>query len=220
MAIWDAAKAGDLAEVERLVGQDRGLLDATDGLVGWTPLILASMEGHVGVVQWLLHQGMAVDGGICDKRTALWFACREGPTPVVRLLLERGTDPTIASLWDQTPLTVASSQGHLEVVRLLLGHPSARTTLNQRDDDGETALWYACYCGRGVVVRALLASGADPTIADKNGNTPMAVAKQLLGFSHEVTAEDRRKCVAALEVSFWSSSPLTLPKPLLPSSAG
>jgi hypothetical protein len=26
--IWDAAEAGDLAEVERLVGQDPGLLDA------------------------------------------------------------------------------------------------------------------------------------------------------------------------------------------------
>jgi ankyrin repeat protein len=32
--------------------------------------------------------------------------------------------------------------------------------------------------GRGGVVRALLESGADPTIADNDGTTPMAIAKQ------------------------------------------
>jgi hypothetical protein len=31
MTIWRATEAGDLAEVERLVGHDPGLLDAKDG---------------------------------------------------------------------------------------------------------------------------------------------------------------------------------------------
>jgi hypothetical protein len=37
--IWLAAKEGDLAEVERLVRQDPGLLDAKDGDYRWTPLM-------------------------------------------------------------------------------------------------------------------------------------------------------------------------------------
>jgi hypothetical protein len=45
MSIWQAAKAGDLSEVERLVGHDPGLLDAKGG-GGQTPLMLASREGQ------------------------------------------------------------------------------------------------------------------------------------------------------------------------------
>jgi hypothetical protein len=40
---WRAASTGDLAEVERLVGQDPGLLDAGER-TGQTPLMLASAD--------------------------------------------------------------------------------------------------------------------------------------------------------------------------------
>jgi hypothetical protein len=39
--IWRAAKAGDVGEVERLVGQDPGLLDARDD--GRTPALDARL---------------------------------------------------------------------------------------------------------------------------------------------------------------------------------
>jgi hypothetical protein len=58
--IWHAARAGDVGEVERLVGQDPGLLNARDG-IGFTPLMLASRRGHVGVVRFLLDKGAAVN---------------------------------------------------------------------------------------------------------------------------------------------------------------
>jgi hypothetical protein len=55
-----------------------------------------------------------------------------------------------------------------EVVRLLLGHPSAKDNINDRDDlDARRRWWWACYKGRGGVVKALLENGADPTTADK-----------------------------------------------------
>jgi ankyrin repeat protein len=57
-SIWGAARGGDLAEVERLVGQDPGLLD-TPNAHSETPLMHASREGHVGVVRWLLDHGAA-----------------------------------------------------------------------------------------------------------------------------------------------------------------
>jgi hypothetical protein len=55
-------------------------------------------------------------------------------------------------------------------------------------------------------VRLLLEGGADPTIADNHGTTPMAIAKQdapppLHNYPQpSVSAEGRRECVAALEV--------------------
>jgi hypothetical protein len=63
-------------------------------------------------------------------------------------------------------------------------------------------MWEACYRGRGVVVRALLEGGADPTIARNNGTTPVAIVKQINDLRYPVTAEGRRECVAALEVRY------------------
>jgi uncharacterized protein len=200
--IWNAASAGDVSEVERLVVEDRGLLDARIS-DGYTPLMLASMKGHVEVVRCLLDKGAAMNEGEGDGQTALYKACSEGHLPVVRLLVERGADPSIVDnvkAW--TPLIIASIQGHVEVVRSLLGHPGAKATTNQRAEERGTALWWACCFGRGGIVRALLESGADPTIAVQGIITPMAVAKHEGQLPQGVTVEGRRDCVAALEVSF------------------
>jgi ankyrin repeat protein len=97
MSIWDAVKSGDLAEVERLVGQDPGLLDAKDAEGWWTPLMYASEGGHVGVARWLVDKGAAMDERDRSQRTALWLASCHGHPAVVRLLLESGADPTIAT---------------------------------------------------------------------------------------------------------------------------
>jgi ankyrin repeat protein len=199
MSIWGAAMIGDLAEVERLLGEDPGLLDTKAG-GGRTPLMWASDKGHVAVVRWLLDQGAAIDDQDPDGFTALWLACSRGRTPVVGLLMERGADPTIAGERGTTPLVEASEGRRLGIVRVLLGHPNARATIQRRDDDGQTALWKACYWGRGDLARALLDSGADPTIADNDGITPMAIAKQ----EHHVKryTKGRRECVALLEVRY------------------
>jgi hypothetical protein len=185
-----------------------------------TPLMLASEKGHVEVVRWLLDHGAAINGGGIRRLTALFCASESGRLPVARLLLERGADPTTATRWGSTPLMAASLQGHLEVVRMLLGHPSAKATVNQRDKLGRTALWRACYNGHTEIVRALLESGADPSIAHNDGTTPMAIAKQEppppLPNHPELTisAEGRRECVAALEVSFCLPLFTCCPDPL------
>jgi ankyrin repeat protein len=204
--IWHAAMDGDVGEVERLIGQDPGLLDAGDE-DGWTPLMFASAKGHVGVVRWLGDEGAAInERDLQEGGTGLFLACCQGHAPVVRLLLERGADPTIADTGNSTPLMIASGQGHLEVVRVLLGRPSGKATVNHRNVSGRTALWWACCQGRGGVVRALLESAADPTVAEIDGTTPTAVAKEVTEQGadtpedRKISAEGRRECVAALEV--------------------
>jgi ankyrin repeat protein len=209
-AVGRAARLGDLSEVQRLIGQEPRMLDAFDGTVH-TPLMHASTTGHVRVVQWLLDQGASINHQHKFYRaTALWCGCHQGCLPVVKLLLERGADPTLAEFGGTTPLIAASGPGQLEVVRLLLAHPIAKTTLNHRANNGDTALWGASYEGRGGVVRALLESGADPTIVnDEYGTTPMAVAKEEI-MEDFITPEGRRECIEALEVKS-SSSPWSQP---------
>jgi uncharacterized protein len=156
----------------------------------------AAEGGHLEVVRWLVDQGAALDERSKDGQTALYVASEEGRTPVVRLLLERGADPTVADRFHLTPLSRASSTpGHLDTVWCLLDHPSAAATINQRDKWGLTPLWRACYTGQGGVVRALLERGADFTITDDGGRTPMAVAQE----------GNNPSCVEALQVSSPSS---------------
>jgi ankyrin repeat protein len=199
--IWQAARAGDAVEVERLVGQDPGLLDARDSQ-GMTPLMWASKWNLMGVVQCLLDKGAATDERANGGWTALWLACFEGHLRVVRLLVEKGADPIIADEEGWTPLLVASFEGHLEVVRVLLGYPSVISGIDDTKRCGATALWGACHRGSVGVMRALLESGADPTIANKRGMTPVTIAKRHppAQSRENITAEGRRECVAALEV--------------------
>jgi ankyrin repeat protein len=85
-------------------------------------------------------------------------------------------------------------------VRCLLDHPSAAAIIDHRGMNNRTALWSACEGGYAPVVRALLEKGADPTIADSWGKTPMDVAKE----------KHRLACIEALSVecSLRPRSPL------------
>jgi hypothetical protein len=200
LTFWEAVLGGNEDEVERLLGEDPGLLNTTVG--DSTPWSTALHLGHVGVLRCLLDKGRAIDERNGYGWTALGEACLDGRTPVVRLLLERGADPTIVGPRGWTPLMVAALKGHLEVVRSLLDHLRAGITINHRSDEGGmTALCSACLYGHPKIVRALLESGADPTIAfqGQDRGTPMAIAKHA-GLPDGVTAEGRRGCVAALEV--------------------
>jgi ankyrin repeat protein len=211
---WGAAKHGDRSEVERLLGHDPGLLDVKNP-DSRTPLVVACKEGHVEVVRCLIDKGAATNTQGALGGTALYCACDCDRLPVVRLLVERGADPTVATVGGSTPLIAASRQGHLEVVRFLLNLPSVKATINHRRLSGQTALWDACLTGRGAVARALLARGADPTTANTNGTTPVATAKAHHHLpSPYVSAEGRRECVAALEVS-TCPTPLTLARVVL-----
>jgi hypothetical protein len=92
----------------------------------------------------------------------------------------------------------ASRFGRAEIVRMLLDHTAARGTLNHQDNQGCTAVWTACWMGKGVVLRLLLQKGADPTIEDNDGTTPMAIASR--PFAGPRLSAGRAACVTELQV--------------------
>jgi ankyrin repeat protein len=208
--IWQAVRSGSVRNVERLVGRHPGLLHARDA-GGVTPLMCASEEGRLRMVRWLLDKGAVMDERDFQGRTPLYKACSAGCTAVAKLLLRRGADPTIADHNRMTPMMLASCQGSVSVLRRLLRHPCARATLNDRSRLGETALWWASRKSRGACVRALLRAGADDTIANIMGITPMAIVQ----WERQVwwwvrVSPGISATIAALEVSLPPSSPLHL----------
>ena len=110
---------------------------------------------------------------------------------IAEQLLLKGADPAIRDVYGWTPLMLAAMYGPLDLVLQLLKDPRVISTIDSRSDDmGENALTNACSTGRADVVSALLAAGADPMVADAEGETPMDIAKHF----------DHSQCVRGLEV--------------------
>lgn len=143
-SLLEAAKAGDLASVQRFFDEKTGDLRARDA-AGWSALTWAACNGHVHVVMFLVEQG-AVDAEAEQKTTAeastteqgeeeeeelapvtrvcttspLHWAAYKGHAHVVWTLLLGGMSPLGLDSEQNTPLHLASSGGHLAIVKTLL----------------------------------------------------------------------------------------------------
>jgi len=71
-------------------------------------------------------------------------------------------------------LIVASQMGDIDRVRLAIAKGA---NINAQDENGGTALHWAVFYEHGNIVRLLLMHGANPYIKDKNGITPIDVAR-------------------------------------------
>jgi hypothetical protein len=106
-----------------------------------------------------------------------------------RYLLEQGVAPAQVSLNGFPPLVYVARGDKAEdpeKVALLLAWGAAVDAVGPR---GRTALHYAAAGGHAQVVRVLLAHGADRSLRDESGATPLALAQ----------AAGKREAVKALE---------------------
>jgi uncharacterized protein len=142
-----------------------------------------------------LRDDRGPDGVLQAGTTSLARAAKGGDVEVVRLLLAHGANPSLPTVPGVTPMMMAAGTGYsgrdsrgryqteeqaMEIIKLLL---DAGADINQRANDGGTALHGAAGRGRNELVKMLVASKADLTIKDARGRTAADVANGVGGGS-------------------------------------
>ncbi len=135
-----------------------------------------------------LRDDRGADGLLTVGTTPLLRAAKAGDAEAMRLLLAHGADPGLPNARGITPLMAAAGMGSTTIdtrgrykteaqavaaVAQLLDHGA---DANQRDNNGQTALFGAATWGWNDVVRALAARDADLTVRDIRGRTAADVA--------------------------------------------
>jgi uncharacterized protein len=142
--------------------------------------------------------------------TALARAAKGGDVEVVRLLLAHGANSVLPTVQGVTPLMMAAGTGYsgrdsrgryqtdeqaAQIIKLLL---DAGAAINQRANDGGTALHGAASRGRNEIINLLVASNADLTVKDARGRTAADVANGVGGGAFGRVAQTYPETAALL----------------------
>ncbi len=173
-----AVQAGDVVHLEELVATKTDL-NQRDGN-GRTAVHIAAFASHEAILRVLAKAGAdmnALDNQVYD---AVTIAAVANDPELMSVALELGNKATnVTSIYDGTALIAAAHLGHDEVVRRLI---AAGAPLNHVNNLGWTALIEAVILGDGgprhiATVKALVTAGADISLADRSGVTPLEHAQ-------------------------------------------
>ncbi len=165
-AIHDAARSGDLEQIQRLIvkGSDVNAKATRDE----TPLVVAALAGKGEIASYLLQRGADIDARTSSGLTPLHAAAYAGHDDIVRLLVARGADIDDAgNAYGVTPLHLAAEENHVTTVKALLSLGASVIAL---ESNGYSAVSRAGWREHWDVVDALLAQGAGCQPAEKVGD--------------------------------------------------
>jgi ankyrin repeat protein len=174
-----AAWRGDVPAIERLAAGGKAALEARDAH-GRTPLHVATFARQRGAVRALLKAGADTAAFESGRYDAVTIAAVADDEETLRLLLALGASAKlVTSRYDGTALIAAAHLGHDGVVRQLI---AAGAPLDHVNNLHWTVLIEAIVLGDGgarhqATLEALLKAGANTQLADRSGQTPLALAR-------------------------------------------
>lgn len=144
-----------------------------------TPLLLAAIHDHVDVARLLVPLGASPDAQDYRDDSAWLVTGVTGSVPMLETLLPAHPDLALRNRYGGTALIPASERGHVRYVRRVV---RTGIDVNHVNDLGWTALLEAVILGDGSrpyrqIVRTLLRAGADASIGDNAGVTPLQHAR-------------------------------------------
>ncbi|MGH8681111.1 MAG: ankyrin repeat domain-containing protein [Burkholderiales bacterium] len=173
-----AAARGDAAEIERLVARG-AKVDVRDGYAR-TPLHVAAYGRHTDAMRALVKAGANPNALEHDRYDIVTIAAVADDLPTLKVALALGASAkNVTSRYDGTALIAAAHLGHAEVVAELI---RAGAPLDHVNNLGWTALIESIVLGNGgkrhtATLEALVRAGANVNLADRNGQTPLALAR-------------------------------------------
>ncbi|MDO8875282.1 MAG: ankyrin repeat domain-containing protein [Pseudolabrys sp.] len=173
-----AAAKGDTAAIERLV-KAGSPLDARDSHKR-TPLHVAGHLRRRDAAALLMKLGADANALDADKYDIVTIASVADDVPMLKVALAGGCKAgNMTSPYDGTALIAAAHLGHDEVVRVLI---AAKAPLDHVNNLHWTALIESIVLGDGgkrhtATLEALVKAGANLNLADRNGNTPLTLAR-------------------------------------------
>ena len=172
-----AAAAGDADAAARALGAGADI-EARDDRQR-TALLLAAAADHVEVARLLVSRGADPDALDAQHDTPWLVTGVTGSVEMLEALLPAHPDLTIVNRFGGVSVIPASERGHVDYVRRVV---TTGIDVNHVNRLGWTALLEAVILGDGgeahqEIVRILLAAGADPSIADKDGVTALEHAR-------------------------------------------
>ena len=142
------------ADVVRLLLEKGAFTDYLDNQEQLTALDFACAGGYVDICRLLIAKGANVHEFFCIQS-----ACRYGHEEVVRLLLENNANVDHGGSEDyDPPICIASQKGYFDIVKLLIDNGA---DVNNRDEDGHTALFLASVNNQTQVCKLLIKKGAN-----------------------------------------------------------
>ncbi|RYY57617.1 MAG: ankyrin repeat domain-containing protein [Comamonadaceae bacterium] len=173
-----AAHRGDVAQIETLAAA-RADLDARDAH-GRTPLHVAAFARKRDAIRALARAGAALNLLENDRYDAVTIASVANDEETLRVLLALGASARqVTSRYDGTALIAAAHLGHAGVVRQLI---AAGAPLDHVNNLHWTAVIESIVLGDGGArhvdtLRALIDARANLQLADRQGQTPLALAR-------------------------------------------
>lgn len=173
-----AAARGDAAEVKRLIAAGASVTEIDEPSRTASPA--ATQRNHVEAARLLIAAGASVNAKDQNQDSPYLLAGAPGHLEILRLTLAHGADLTSVNRFGGTALILAAHYGHVEVVRELL---KIRIAVDHVNRLGWTALLEAIILRDGgdrrtEIVRLLLAAGANLSLADREGVTPLTHARR------------------------------------------
>lgn len=175
----DLSKALHVAAIKGLDECARILLEANalpniHDASGFTPIVLASRNGHADVVKTLIKGKCNVNKATFRIRaTAAHWAASHGHSDCLTLLLKAGANPEARTIHGRTPLMMAARIGHVDTVEELISWGADESMV---DFEGATALILAAEEGCTECIRRLLREGVDINAQKRNGDTAVIQA--------------------------------------------
>jgi uncharacterized protein len=176
--LLEAASRGDTVEIQALVAR-REPPDVRDAH-GRTPLHVAAYGRHHQAMRALVAAGANPHALEHDRYDIVTIAAVADDLPTLEVALALGASAkNVTSRYDGTALIAAAHLGHAEVVRTLI---RAGAPLDHVNNLGWTALIESIVLGDGGArhtdtLRALVEAGANVNLADRDGRTPLTLAR-------------------------------------------